>query len=137
MKPRSAMFDPNPCATSPIPDGTRIASRKTFRARRTAEIEHDFAQDKDAWSAPIELVKQAQKRVWTRSATTVAPILLVTQTVSARNTNKVLSTFKVKIPVKAGKRVPLIIGNQITSWAREVLRLPPSTAFRSAATLAQ
>ena len=35
----------------PIPVGARIVSRKTFlkdsRARRTAEIEHDFVQDKD------------------------------------------------------------------------------------------
>ena len=30
VKPRSAMFEPNQCATSPIPDGTRIVSRKTF-----------------------------------------------------------------------------------------------------------
>merc|ERR1712135_46370 len=47
------------------------------------------------------------------------------------------STFKVKSPVmfdavQAGGRVPLIIGKQITSWARDALGLPPSTAFRSA-----
>ena len=55
------VFDPSQCATSPIPDATRIVSRKTFlkgsRARRTAEIEHDVAQDKNAWSASIEGVK--------------------------------------------------------------------------------
>merc|ERR1711972_674477 len=33
--------------------------------------------------------------------------------------------------VQAGGRVPLIIGKQITSWARETLGLPPSTVFRS------
>ena len=32
-------------------------SWKTLRARRTAEIEHDFIQDKDAWSASVEGVK--------------------------------------------------------------------------------
>jgi aconitate hydratase 2/2-methylisocitrate dehydratase len=58
--------------------------------------------------------------------------------ITSHGTDKVLSTFKVKSPVmfdsvQAGGRVPLIIGKQITSWAREVLGLPPSTAFRSAA----
>merc|ERR1719410_144138 len=33
--------------------------------------------------------------------------------------------------VQAGGRVPLIIGKQITTWARESLGLPPSTVFRS------
>ena len=60
VKPRSAMFDPNQCWRSPTP-GARLVSRKTLlkdsRARRTAEIEHDFVQDKDAWSASIEGVK--------------------------------------------------------------------------------
>ena len=55
------MFDPSHGATSPIPDGTQIASRKTFlkdsRERRTAEIEHVFVRDKDTWSASIEGVK--------------------------------------------------------------------------------
>ena len=44
VKPRSAMFDPSHGATSLVPDGTQIVSRKTFlkdsRERRTAEIEH-------------------------------------------------------------------------------------------------
>ena len=61
VKPRSAMFDPSHGAKSPIPDGTQIASRKTFlkdsRERRTAEIEHVFVRDKDAWSASLEGVK--------------------------------------------------------------------------------
>jgi len=57
--------------------------------------------------------------------------------ITAHGTDEVLSTFKVKSPVmfdavQAGGRVPLIIGKQITSWARDALGLPPSTAFRSA-----
>jgi len=58
--------------------------------------------------------------------------------VKAHGTDKVLAEFKLKTPtildgVQAGGRVPLIIGKQVTAWAREVLKLPPSTAFRSAA----
>ena len=53
------MFDPSQCATSPIPDGERLVSRKTFlkdsHARRTAEIEHDFVRDMDTWTASIEV----------------------------------------------------------------------------------
>ena len=50
VKPRSTMFDPSQCAMSPIPAGVQILSRETFlrdtRARRLAEIEHDFNKDK-------------------------------------------------------------------------------------------
>merc|ERR1719203_946106 len=56
--------------------------------------------------------------------------------IKAHGTDNVLSTFKLKSlvildGVQAGGRVPLIIGKQITTWAREALGLPPSTAFRS------
>merc|ERR1719499_3076392 len=56
--------------------------------------------------------------------------------IKAHGTDTVLSTFKLKSDVlldgvQAGGRVPLIIGKQITTWAREALGLPPSTAFRS------
>ena len=61
IKPRTAMFDPCHCTTTRVPVGARTVSRKTFskdsRARRTVEIEHDFIQDKDAWSASVEGVK--------------------------------------------------------------------------------
>merc|ERR1712045_1098226 len=55
--------------------------------------------------------------------------------IKAHGTDNVLSTFKLKSPVildgvQAGGRVPLIIGKQITTWAREALGLPPSTVFR-------
>ena len=43
VKPRSSMFDPRLCATSPIPVGVEILSRKTFlqeiRSRRVAQLE--------------------------------------------------------------------------------------------------
>merc|ERR550532_2530126 len=56
--------------------------------------------------------------------------------IKAHGTDTVLSTFKLKSQVlldgvQAGGRVPLIIGKQITTWAREALGLPPSTAFRA------
>merc|ERR1719464_1229528 len=56
--------------------------------------------------------------------------------IKAHGTDTVLSTFKLKSQVlldgvQAGGRVPLIIGKQITTWAREALGLPPSTVFRS------
>ena len=44
VKPRSSMFDPRLCATSPIPVGVEILSRKTYlqetRSRRVAQLEH-------------------------------------------------------------------------------------------------
>merc|ERR1719461_1899830 len=51
--------------------------------------------------------------------------------------DEVLSTFTLKSQVlldgvQAGGRVPLIIGKQITTWAREALGMEPSTVFRSA-----
>jgi len=57
--------------------------------------------------------------------------------ITAHGTDTVLSTFKLKSDVlldgvQAGGRVPLIIGKQITTWARETLGLPPSTVFRAA-----
>merc|ERR1719414_1847982 len=55
--------------------------------------------------------------------------------IKAHGTDTVLSTFKLKTEVlldetRAGGRVPLIIGRGLTTWAREALGLPPSTAFR-------
>jgi len=55
--------------------------------------------------------------------------------IKKHGTDEVLSTFTLKSQVlldgvQAGGRVPLIIGKQITTWAREALGLPPSTAFR-------
>ena len=58
VKPRSAVFDRRHFAMSPIPDGTRIVSRKTFfkdlRERRTAGVEHVFVRNTCAWSASTE-----------------------------------------------------------------------------------
>ena len=58
VKPRSTMFDPRQCATSPIPAGVDIVSRKTYlretRGRRVAHIEHNFNDDKDIWSGVVE-----------------------------------------------------------------------------------
>lgn len=56
--------------------------------------------------------------------------------IKAHGTETVLSTFKLKSDVlldgvQAGGRVNMIIGKQVTSWAREVLGLGPSTEFRS------
>merc|ERR1740120_425013 len=56
--------------------------------------------------------------------------------ITKHGTDEALSTFKLKSDVlldgvQAGGRVPLIIGKQITSWARETLGLAPSEVFRS------
>ena len=52
------MFDPRQCATSPIPAGVEIVSRKTYlretRGRRVAELEHNFNDDKDACSGTVD-----------------------------------------------------------------------------------
>ena len=52
------MFDPRLCATSPIPVGVEILSRKTFlretRGRRVAQLEHNISDDKDIWSGVVE-----------------------------------------------------------------------------------
>ena len=57
VKPRSSMFDPGLCATSPIPVCVEILSRKTYlretQGRRVAEIEHNFNDDKDVWSGVV------------------------------------------------------------------------------------
>ena len=61
VKPRSSMFDPRQCATSPIPAGVEIVSRKTYlretRGRRVAQLEHNFNDDKDVWSGTVEGTK--------------------------------------------------------------------------------
>ena len=48
------MFDPRQCATSPIPVGVELLSRKTYlretQGRRVAQLEHNFNDDKDVWS---------------------------------------------------------------------------------------
>ena len=58
VKPRSTMFDPRQCATSPIPAGVEIVSRKTYlretRGRRVAQLEHNVNDDKDIWSGVVE-----------------------------------------------------------------------------------
>lgn len=56
--------------------------------------------------------------------------------IKSHDSGEVLSTFKLKTDVildevQAGGRIPLIIGRGLTTWAREVLKLPPTTAFRS------
>ena len=58
VKPRSSMFDPRLCATSPIPVGVEILSRKTYlretRSRRFAQLEHNINDDKNLWSGVVE-----------------------------------------------------------------------------------
>jgi len=55
--------------------------------------------------------------------------------IKEHGTDKVLTEFQLKSQVlldgvRAGGRVPLIIGKQVTGWARESLGLPPSDVFR-------
>ena len=53
VKPRSSMFDPRLCATSPIPVGVEIVSSKTYLREtrgRVAQLEHNFNDDKDGSS---------------------------------------------------------------------------------------
>merc|ERR1712050_316056 len=55
--------------------------------------------------------------------------------IKAHGTDTVLSTFKLKTDVildevRAGGRVPLIIGRGLTTWAREALKMPKETIFR-------
>merc|ERR1712050_364960 len=55
--------------------------------------------------------------------------------IKSHGTETVVSTFQLKTEaildeVRAGGRVPLIIGRGLTSWAREALGLGPTTAFR-------
>ena len=61
MKPRSSMFDPRQCATSPIPVGVEIVSCNSYlretRGRRVAQLEHNFNDDKDVWSGTVEGTK--------------------------------------------------------------------------------
>ena len=58
VKPRSSMFDPPLCATSPIQVGVEILSRKTYlqetRGRRVAQLEHNISDDKNFWSGVVE-----------------------------------------------------------------------------------
>ena len=58
VKPRSSMFDPRLCATSPIPVGVEILSRKTYlqetRSQRVAQLEHNINDDKNLWSGVVE-----------------------------------------------------------------------------------
>ena len=58
VKPRSSMLDPRLCATSPIPVGVEILSRKTYlretRGRRVAHLEHNISDDKNLWSGVVE-----------------------------------------------------------------------------------
>ncbi len=57
-------------------------------------------------------------------------------TVTSHSDGKVLSTFTLKTPtlldeVRAGGRIPLIIGKDLTARARKYLKLEPSTVFAS------
>lgn len=57
-------------------------------------------------------------------------------------TNQLLSTFELKTDVlidevRAGGRIPLIVGRGLTTKARESLGLPPSDIFRHARAVAQ
>ena len=58
VKPRSSMFDPRLCATSPVPVGVEILSRTTYlretRGHRVAQLEHNINDDKDIWSGVVE-----------------------------------------------------------------------------------
>ena len=55
------MFDPKQRATSSIPVGVEIVSRKTYfretRGRRVAQLEHNFNDDKNVWSGTVEGTK--------------------------------------------------------------------------------
>ena len=52
------MFDPRLCATSPIPVGVEILSRKTYlqetRSRHVAQLEHNIDDAKNLWSGVVE-----------------------------------------------------------------------------------
>ena len=52
------MFDPRLCATSSIPVGVEILSRKTYlqetRSRRVAQLEHNVNDDKNLWPGVVE-----------------------------------------------------------------------------------
>lgn len=57
-------------------------------------------------------------------------------TITRHDTNKVISKFQLKTDtlvdeVRAGGRIPLIIGRGLTQRARETLELPPSDVFQS------
>ena len=115
VKPPSAMFDPSHCATSPIPDGTQIVSRKTFlkdsRERRTAEIEHVFVRDKDAWSASIEGVKWTGVSVF-RLASLVEPKVM--RTAKGRETGT--GYTKPEAPLHWPQEVTTCLQPKQSSW---------------------
>ena len=87
VKPRSSMFDPRQCATSLIPVGVEIVSRKTYlretRGRRVAQLEHNFNDDKDVWSGTVEGTKWIGLSVFHLS---VAVTLHVMRTEKGRET---------------------------------------------------
>ena len=93
VKPRSSMFDPRQCATSLIPVGVEILSRKTYlretRGRRVAQLEHNFNDDKDVWSGTVEGTKWTGVSVFHLS---VAVTPHVMRTVEAPATGRVLAT---------------------------------------------
>ena len=90
VKPRSSMFDPRLCATSPIPVGVEILSRKTYlqetRSRRVAQLEHNISDDKDIWSGVVEGSKWIGVSAFHLS---VAVTPLVMRTGKGRETGKV------------------------------------------------
>ena len=61
VKPRSTVFDPQQCATSLIPAGVEIVSRKIHlretRGRRVAELERNFNDNTDVWSGTVDGTK--------------------------------------------------------------------------------
>ena len=79
VKPRSSMFDPRQCATSPITAGVEIVSRKTYLretpGRRVAQLEHNFNDDKDVWSGTVEGTKWIGVSVFHLSVAVTPPVM--------------------------------------------------------------
>ena len=115
VKPRSAMFDRRHFATFPIPDGTRIVSRKTFledlRERRTAEVEHVFVRDTCAWSASIEGVTLAGVSMF-RLASPVEPRVM--RTAEGRETGT--GYTKLDAPLQWPQEVAACLQSNQSSW---------------------
>jgi aconitate hydratase 2/2-methylisocitrate dehydratase len=89
-----------------------------------------FNTMEDAGALPIEVDDAS-----TMHMGDVVDIFPYEGVIKSHGSDKVLTNFQLKTEaifdeVQAGGRVPLIIGRGVTSWARETLGLPPSTAFR-------
>ena len=89
------MFDPRQCATSAIPAGVEIVSRKTYmretRGRRVAQLELNFNDDKDVWSGTVEGTKWIGVSVFHLSVA-VTPHVMRTGKGQAPATGRVLAT---------------------------------------------